>query len=65
MLFRSVEAMEGFAVLRAARQAGVPAVELRAISNVVEEPDRARWDIQGGLDAIASAGRTALDALRA
>src|SRR5262249_51672798 len=38
-----VEAMEGFAVLRAAELAGVPAVEVRAISNEVEEPDRARW----------------------
>ena len=38
-----VEAMEGFAVLRAAELAGVPAVELRAISNAVDEPDRARW----------------------
>ena len=60
-----VEAMEGFAVLRAARQAGVPAVELRAISNLVEERDRARWDIPGALAAVATAGRTALDGLRA
>ena len=59
-----VEAMEGFAVLRAARQADVPAVELRAISNLVEERDRARWDVPGGLAAIAAAGRAALDGLR-
>jgi futalosine hydrolase len=38
-----VEAMEGFGVLRAAELAGIPAVELRAISNVVDEPDRAKW----------------------
>jgi predicted 5'-methylthioadenosine/S-adenosylhomocysteine nucleosidase len=38
-----VEAMEGFGVLRAAELAGVPAVELRAISNAVDEPDRAKW----------------------
>jgi len=40
---RDVEAMEGFAVLRAAQLAGVPAIEVRAISNEVEEADRARW----------------------
>ena len=38
-----VEAMEGFAVLRAAQQAGLPAIEVRAISNDIEETDRARW----------------------
>ena len=46
-----VEAMEGFGVLRAAQLAGVPAVEVRAISNDIEEADRARWRID---DAIAS-----------
>jgi nucleoside phosphorylase len=50
-----VEAMEGFAVLRAAALAGVPAVELRAISNVVEEPDRARWNFDGALAALEGA----------
>jgi futalosine hydrolase len=38
-----VEAMEGFGVLRAAELAGVPAVELRCVSNLVDERDRARW----------------------
>ena len=38
-----VEAMEGFAVLRAAELAGVPALELRAISNDADEPDRSLW----------------------
>ncbi len=38
-----VEAMEGFGVLRAAELAHVPAVELRAISNVVGEASRAKW----------------------
>lgn len=38
-----VEAMEGFAVLRAAALAGVPALEVRVISNAVEETDRTRW----------------------
>jgi len=38
-----VEAMEGYAVLRAAALAGVPALEVRALANEVAEPDRARW----------------------
>ena len=35
-----VEAMEGFAVLRAAEAAGVPAIELRAVSNAFDAPAR-------------------------
>ena len=38
-----VEAMEGYAVLRAAALAGVPALEVRVVSNAVGEPDRAKW----------------------
>ena len=38
-----VEAMEGFAVLRACDLAGVPAVEVRVVSNAIDEPDRALW----------------------
>jgi predicted 5'-methylthioadenosine/S-adenosylhomocysteine nucleosidase len=38
-----VEAMEGFGVLRACALAGVPAVELRAISNAPDESDRSKW----------------------
>jgi nucleoside phosphorylase len=50
-----VEAMEGFAVLRAAELAGVPAVEVRAVSNEVDEPDRARWRFDEALAALAAA----------
>jgi futalosine hydrolase len=50
-----VEAMEGFAVLRAAALAGVPAVEVRAISNAVDEPDRALWRLDEALAALAAA----------
>jgi nucleoside phosphorylase len=50
-----VEAMEGFAVLRAAQLAGVPAIEVRAISNHVEEPDRAQWHFDAAFDAITAA----------
>ncbi len=50
-----VEAMEGFGVLRACELAGVPAVELRAISNAVGEPDRARWQFDEAFAALADA----------
>jgi predicted 5'-methylthioadenosine/S-adenosylhomocysteine nucleosidase len=49
-----VEAMEGFAVLRAAAAAGVPAIELRAISNAFDSP-RAEWRIDAALEALARA----------
>jgi len=58
-----VEAMEGFAVLRAADLAGVPAVEVRAISNEVAEPDRSRWQIEEALEALAAAIPGLLSAL--
>lgn len=49
-----VEGMEGFAVLRAAELAGVPAIEVRAISNDIEEADRARWHFDAAFDAITA-----------
>ncbi|HEV2591594.1 MAG TPA: hypothetical protein VGU02_06845 [Gaiellaceae bacterium] len=50
-----VEAMEGFAVLRAASLAGVPALELRAISNAVADSDRSLWTIDDALAALGKA----------
>jgi nucleoside phosphorylase len=49
-----VEAMEGFAVLRAAALAGVPALEVRSISNLVTDA-RADWRIENALDALRAA----------
>jgi nucleoside phosphorylase len=48
-----VEAMEGFAVLRACALAGVPAIEVRAISNELSEGDRSHWRIGRAVEAIA------------
>ena len=53
-----VEAMEGFGVLRAAELAGVPALELRAVSNDAREPDRGKWRIDDALAALADATAT-------
>ena len=47
--------MEGFGVLRAAERAGVPAVEVRVVSNEIGEEDRSRWQLGAALDALAEA----------
>jgi futalosine hydrolase len=51
----TVEAMEGFAVLRAAERAGIPAVEVRAVSNDVAQSDRALWRFDEALEALDEA----------
>ena len=60
-----VEAMEGFAVLRAAQLAGVPAVEVRAISNEIEETDRRRWHFDHAFAAITAATPRLVEAIAA
>lgn len=50
-----VEAMEGFAVLFAAGMANIPAIEVRAISNHIDETDRARWQFDTAFNAITGA----------
>ncbi len=42
-------------ILRAAELAGVPAVEVRAVSNEVDEPERARWRFDDALAALDQA----------
>ena len=49
-----VEAMEGFGVLRAAALAGVPALEVRSVSNEIGEGDRSLWRIDEALGALAA-----------
>jgi futalosine hydrolase len=48
-----VVAMEGFAVLRAAALAGLPALEVRVVSNEVTEADRTRWRFDDALSTLA------------
>lgn len=50
-----VEAMEGFAVLRACELAGVPAVEVRVVSNEIDEPDRGLWRFDDAFAKLAEA----------
>jgi futalosine hydrolase len=50
-----VEAMEGYAVLRAAALAGVPALEVRALANAIGEPDRSLWRFEDAKITLAAA----------
>lgn len=58
-----VEAMEGFAVLRAAGLAGVPAVEVRSVANVVED-DRATWRLEEAIGVLNDVLPGLLEAVR-
>ncbi|WP_329399942.1 futalosine hydrolase [Streptomyces melanogenes] len=51
----AAEAMEGFGVAEAAAQQGVPALEIRAVSNAVGPRDRSAWRIGDALGALADA----------
>ncbi|MGC1379514.1 MAG: hypothetical protein WA814_00675, partial [Candidatus Baltobacteraceae bacterium] len=54
-----VETMEGFAALRAAERAGVPAIEVRGISNRCGDRAASGWNIAAGTAGL----RHVLDAL--
>ncbi|MFN2460065.1 MAG: futalosine hydrolase [Candidatus Velthaea sp.] len=61
----AVESMEGFAILRAAELARVPALEIRGISNIVGDRASSGWDFRAGTVALAAAAGAFLDALAA
>ena len=58
-----VESMEGFSVLRAAADAGIPAVEVRGISNYVGDRARSEWDFAAGTRATVRALHAILSTL--
>lgn len=58
-----VESMEGFAVLRAAQLAGVPALELRGVSNLVGDRGTNGWDFRAGAHAAVATTEALLDVL--
>lgn len=60
-----VESMEGFAVLRAAQLAGVPAIEVRGISNRAGDRDRSGWNFESGVRALERVLATLFDVLDA
>ncbi len=58
-----VESMEGFAVLRAAAGAGIPALEVRGISNYVGDRADSDWNFGAGARATADALEAVLNRL--
>ena len=54
------EAMEGAAVVHAARRHGVPAIELRVISNMTGDRDRQVWDLDRALRALGTSVQRAI-----
>ncbi len=59
----SAEAMEGFGVASAARSCGLPALEIRAISNVVGPRDRSAWKIKEALAVLEQASQALTEVL--
>lgn len=53
----AAEAMEGFGVAFAAQDAGIPILEIRAISNAVGPRDRSAWRIKEALSVLEKAIR--------
>jgi hypothetical protein len=43
----------------------VPAIEVRAISNEIGEPDRSRWQIAEAIDSLSAATAGLLEAIAA
>ncbi len=60
----TVESMEGFAVLRAAAAAGIAAIELRGISNIVGDRATSQWDFRAGSAAAVRALGAFLDVVK-
>ncbi len=58
-----IETMEGFAVIRAAQLAGVPAIEVRGISNIVGDREKSRWDFAAGVSGLRKVLNATLDLL--
>jgi futalosine hydrolase len=50
------EAMEGAAVVHAARRVGVPSLEIRSISNTTGDRATQRWDIAAAFTALQRVG---------
>lgn len=58
-----IETMEGFAVLRAAQLSGVPAIEVRGISNYVGDRAESNWDFEAGISGLRHVLNATLDLL--
>jgi futalosine hydrolase len=58
-----VESMEGFAVLRAAQVALVPAIEIRGVSNIVGSRANNGWNFDAGAEAAVATTDALIDVL--
>jgi futalosine hydrolase len=58
-----VESMEGFAALRAAQRSGVPAIELRGISNRCGARESSGWNFAAGMAGLARIVNALFDSL--
>lgn len=58
-----VESMEGFSVLRAAELAGIPAIEIRGVSNIVGERESNEWNFRAGAEAAVATTEAFIDVL--
>ncbi|MEJ2667577.1 MAG: futalosine hydrolase [Deinococcales bacterium] len=59
----AIESMEGAAAAQVCAARGVPFAEVRAVSNVVGERNRAAWDVPGAIRCIGRVLETALPVL--
>lgn len=57
------EAMEGYGVAKAAQSCGIPAMEIRAISNMVGPRDRSAWQIKEALEVLEEASSVLVEVL--
>jgi futalosine hydrolase len=59
----TAEGMEGYGVAAAARNCGLPILEIRAVSNPVGPRDRAAWRIREALNALEAASSVLMEVL--
>jgi futalosine hydrolase len=59
----SAEAMEGYGVAMAAKEFGVPVLEIRSISNPIGPRDRSAWRIKEALVTLESASKVIVEVL--
>jgi len=59
-----VETMEGFSILRAAEIAGVRAIQVRGISNLVCDRDQSNWNFAAGVTGLERVLTATLDLLQ-
>ncbi|QRG68458.1 futalosine hydrolase [Brevibacillus choshinensis] len=60
----AAEAMEGYGVAVAAQDAGVPVLEIRAVSNAIGPRDKSAWRIKDALAALEAASSVLREVLR-